>query len=273
MDIERGFASRSTVSAAQLPFERRQARVTRASLQQCRVRDDGVVRAGVTPRAHQVEGAQVVEPEIVARRHGRTCLICLFTVRTNNEHVNGQKSGPMASPMRSRSPIAASRRSRTYGRTGIPRLASGCARLRSSLTAMLAPYPSGEMICWPVSPRVGNVKWFGPSKAGPPKHRRAIISQPSSPGSRSPTSTPRLCSRVESAGPAPFPRSDRRASHTSPTGPKHQTAAAAADPPQALWKTRVLTSMLSRGSTLAGAVGSSKAECAVKRAVPSSAES
>src|SRR5271169_486777 len=71
----------------------------------------------------------------------------------------------------------------------------------------------------------------------------------------------------------PFPRSDRRASHTSPTGPKHQTAAAAVVPPQALWKTRVLTSMLSRGSTLAGAVGSSKAECAVKRAVPSSAES
>ena len=26
------------------------------------------------------------------------------------------------------------------------------------LTAMLAPYPSGEMICWPMSPRVGNVK-------------------------------------------------------------------------------------------------------------------
>ena len=56
-------------------------------------------------------------------------------------------------------------------------------------------------------------------------------------------------------------------------GNTSQTAAAAVDPPQALWKTRVLTSMLSRGSTLAGAVGSSKAECAVKRAVPSSAES
>ena len=62
-------------------------------------------------------------------------------------------------------------------------------------------------------------------------------------------------------------------SHTSPTGPSHQTAAAAVDPPQASWKTRVRTSILSRGSTLAGAVGSSKAECAVKRAVPSSAES
>jgi hypothetical protein len=26
------------------------------------------------------------------------------------------------------------------------------------LKAILAPYPSDEMICWPVSPRVGNVK-------------------------------------------------------------------------------------------------------------------
>ena len=26
------------------------------------------------------------------------------------------------------------------------------------LRALLAPYPSDEMICWPVSPRVGNVK-------------------------------------------------------------------------------------------------------------------
>ena len=68
------------------------------------------------------------------------------------------------------------------------------------------------------------------------------------------------------------PGSDRWV-RTSPTGPKHQMVAGAVDPPQALWKTRVLTSMLSRGSTLAGAVGSSKAECAVKRAVPSSAES
>jgi putative SOS response-associated peptidase YedK len=28
------------------------------------------------------------------------------------------------------------------------------ARLKS----LLAPYPSEEMICWPVSPRVGNVR-------------------------------------------------------------------------------------------------------------------
>ena len=26
------------------------------------------------------------------------------------------------------------------------------------LKALLAPYPSDDMICWPVSPRVGNVK-------------------------------------------------------------------------------------------------------------------
>jgi hypothetical protein len=31
------------------------------------------VRAGVTVRAHQVEHAQIFEPEIVARRHGRAC--------------------------------------------------------------------------------------------------------------------------------------------------------------------------------------------------------
>ena len=72
--------------------------------------------------------------------------------------------------------------------------------------------------------------------------------------------------RLPSAG------SDRRAPHT-PTGPNHQKAAGAVDPPQAWWKTRVLTSMLSRGSTSGEAVGSSKAECAVKRAVPSSTES
>ena len=26
------------------------------------------------------------------------------------------------------------------------------------LKSLLAPYPSDEMICWPVSPRVGNVR-------------------------------------------------------------------------------------------------------------------
>jgi len=31
------------------------------------------------------------------------------------------------------------------------------------LKALLAPYPSEEMTCWPVSPRVGNVKNNDPS--------------------------------------------------------------------------------------------------------------
>ena len=43
--------------------------------------------------------------------------------------------------------------------------------------------------------------------------------------------------------------------------------------PHASKNTRLLSSMLSRGSTSAGVVGSSKAECGAKRALPSSAES
>jgi putative SOS response-associated peptidase YedK len=35
------------------------------------------------------------------------------------------------------------------------------------LRALLAPYPSDRMICWPVSPRVGNVKNNGPSLIEP----------------------------------------------------------------------------------------------------------
>ena len=35
------------------------------------------------------------------------------------------------------------------------------------LKAMLAPYPSDEMICWPVSPRVNNVKTNDPSLIEP----------------------------------------------------------------------------------------------------------
>jgi putative SOS response-associated peptidase YedK len=35
------------------------------------------------------------------------------------------------------------------------------------LKAMLAPYPSDEMTCWPVSPRVGNVKNNDPSLVEP----------------------------------------------------------------------------------------------------------
>ena len=59
---------------------------------------------------------------------------------------------------------------------------------------------------------------------------------------------------VESAKPAPFARSNRRASLISPTGSKHQTAAAV-DPPQALWNDRFFSSrareekLAPRGST------------------------
>src|SRR5437660_1345959 len=35
------------------------------------------------------------------------------------------------------------------------------------LKALLAPYPSEDMICWPVSPRVGNVKNNDPSLIEP----------------------------------------------------------------------------------------------------------
>jgi len=35
------------------------------------------------------------------------------------------------------------------------------------LKALLAPYPSEETVCWPVSPRVGNVKNNAPSLIEP----------------------------------------------------------------------------------------------------------
>jgi putative SOS response-associated peptidase YedK len=38
---------------------------------------------------------------------------------------------------------------------------------RSLLKALLAPYPSAEMTCWPVSARVGNVKNNDPSLIEP----------------------------------------------------------------------------------------------------------
>jgi putative SOS response-associated peptidase YedK len=37
----------------------------------------------------------------------------------------------------------------------------------SRLKALLSPYPSEEMICWPVSARVGNVKNNDPSLIEP----------------------------------------------------------------------------------------------------------
>ena len=35
------------------------------------------------------------------------------------------------------------------------------------LKSLLAPYPSDDMICWPVSPRVGNVRNNDPSLIEP----------------------------------------------------------------------------------------------------------
>ena len=37
----------------------------------------------------------------------------------------------------------------------------------AQLKSYLSPYPSDEMICWPVSPRVGNVKNNDPSLIEP----------------------------------------------------------------------------------------------------------
>ena len=37
-------------------------------------------------------------------------------------------------------------------------LGEGPAEPPLQLNALLAPYPAEEMVCWPVSPRVGNVK-------------------------------------------------------------------------------------------------------------------
>jgi hypothetical protein len=71
--IERGLASRPALPAAQLPLKRHEARVTGPPLQQRRVRNEGLVPAGMAARAHQVEDAQVLEAEGVARRHGRAC--------------------------------------------------------------------------------------------------------------------------------------------------------------------------------------------------------
>jgi hypothetical protein len=48
----------------------------------------------VTARHDQVEDAQILEAEGVARLHGRACHFSeLGRYRTNNEHVNGRKSG------------------------------------------------------------------------------------------------------------------------------------------------------------------------------------
>jgi putative SOS response-associated peptidase YedK len=45
------------------------------------------------------------------------------------------------------------------------------------LKAMLQPYPAREMVCWPVSPRVGNVKNNDPSLIDPVSNARSAQSQ------------------------------------------------------------------------------------------------
>ena len=43
---------------------------------------------------------------------------------------------------------------------------------------MLAPYPPKEMKCWPVSPRVGNVKNNNPSLIEPVAVGTHVVAQP-----------------------------------------------------------------------------------------------
>jgi len=47
--------------------------MARPPLQQHGIRNKSFVRAGVTARHHQVEDAQILEPESVSRGHGRAC--------------------------------------------------------------------------------------------------------------------------------------------------------------------------------------------------------
>jgi hypothetical protein len=64
---------RAAFSASQLPLELHQTRIAGPSLQQHRIGNDGFVRAGMTARPHQMEGAEIFKPECVARWHGRAC--------------------------------------------------------------------------------------------------------------------------------------------------------------------------------------------------------
>jgi len=68
--LERGLAPRAAFLATQLPFQIDQARVAGAALLQLRIRNDGLVPAGMAARAYLVEDAQILEAEGVARRHG-----------------------------------------------------------------------------------------------------------------------------------------------------------------------------------------------------------
>ena len=86
LHVERSLPSRPAFLAAQLPLERHEAHIAGPSLQQCGVRNDRLVPAGVAVRAHLVEHAQILEPESVARGHGQACsfLICYGIEQTMN---------------------------------------------------------------------------------------------------------------------------------------------------------------------------------------------
>ena len=47
--------------------------MARPPLQQHGIRNESFVRACMTARRHQVEDAQILEPESVSRGHGRAC--------------------------------------------------------------------------------------------------------------------------------------------------------------------------------------------------------
>ena len=70
---DRGLAPCPTLPAAQRPLERHEAGIAGPPLQQRGVRDGGLVPAGGTARAQQVESAHVLEAESIARRHWRAC--------------------------------------------------------------------------------------------------------------------------------------------------------------------------------------------------------
>ena len=135
--VERGLAAHAASLAAQLAFERHQARVARPPLQQHHIRNDCLVRARVAAGAHQVEGAQVLKPESVARRSCRLVIRHALAYRTEDEHVNGGKHRPVAVPRSQRVLCVV----RTAGKPGPARPANQQARPCRRAT------PSASRIC------------------------------------------------------------------------------------------------------------------------------
>ena len=66
--LKRSPTPRPAIPAVQPQLERHQPRITGPALQQLCMRDDGLVRAGVTAGAHKVKDAQVLKPKSVTRR-------------------------------------------------------------------------------------------------------------------------------------------------------------------------------------------------------------